>query len=94
MSRDMMKLRLSQYFLWRDKSMLSHDMSFMSRESNTMLLYLEAAIHEFSVGLLVQYFEIRHDFLLLSFGRSQKTYSMKQSNLPGESKKVYTSNEP
>ena len=41
-------------------------------------LHLEAATHAFSGWLLVQYYNIRHNFLLLSPDLLWNTYSMKQ----------------
>ena len=51
MSRDMIKLQLSQH-LSRGKNILSRDISFVSRESDIYVvafIHLEVAIHVLSV---------------------------------------------
>ena len=64
MLRDMIEVQSSQYFL-HDKNILSRDMNFMSRRRDYYVvtsILSEVAIHAFSVWLLLQCCDIRHNF--------------------------------
>ena len=72
------KTPVKSTLLSRDKNILSRDMSFMSRRSDITVVtfrHLEVAIHAYSVCLLLQCCDIRHNFLVLSgiFGGPRAT---------------------